>query len=150
MESLLGLIEMNQFRNNIQNTIHDGSPDKVSNDRITLEFSDTVPTALIMETIYDDDEIKNMKNQAHEIYKKYVKEGSELEIDISYNQRHDLSANLGDVERLIADESIGLSELFVIFDDVIEELVKLMKLSVNRFRHEIEFFEIGLSPDSTV
>ena len=46
---------------------------------------------------------------------------------------------LDDLNRLIQNESFGLNELFTAFDDVIDELIQMHKLSLNRFMYEDEF-----------
>ena len=150
IELLLGLIEMNQFKKNIQDTGMQTIGDGVSDSVYTLEFADSVPLSSIIETKWNEDKVKDIKTKAHHIYNKYVKEGCLLEINISYTQRHDLMLILDDLNRLIQNECLDLKELFTLFDDVIDELVKMQKLSINRFMHEDEFFEVKFPSQMTV
>ena len=148
IELLLALIEMNQFKKFINDRLK-GINGVTENIQI-VDFPESIPTALTIETKWNDDEMKDIKTKAYHIYNKYVKEDSSLEINISYKQRGDLKRKLDDLSRFLQNKAVGLQELLIIFDDVMDELIQLLQFSMNRFKNQSEFEQVVHLPQTTV
>ena len=83
-----------------------------------------------------DHELDNLikfKIKSYLMYLKYINNGSELEINISYRQKQRLKnkiANLNDLMNMKVDAH----GMFILYNDVIYELGKLLKSSHHRFK----------------
>ena len=145
MENMLALIEFTQFKDYTKNKIDDKEADGLiqitfENEKVILP--DGLPCSILVDTKWSDDEVVDIKTKAYQIYKKYVEFGSSLEINISHIQRQAIVDVLDDLEELLKDENVRIIDLYRVFDDAIGEMIQLLKMSVTRFRFEIEFREI--------
>eukprot|EP01083_Nonionella_stella_P145194 454514_1 len=73
------------------------------------------------------------KNVCFALYNKYVVAGCELEVNISYSMRARLSG-LMTSRRFWYSFKISIDDLFTIFDDVAEQMFRLMDGAFTRFR----------------
>ena len=161
MEILLCYIELAQYQcfvqshlneNEMYHTEHtDISTVTVADDIIVPSI---VPLSAIIESIenvpndIDGSESDNMdvilynaKIKAHKLFNKYVKCGSEYEINIQYEQRNELQTVLSDLDGLLK-LNMSLKDLYSLFDDCKNEMVTLLTFSLTRFKETKEFEEI--------
>ena len=143
MECLLALIEFHQFRRYIIEKNCISEEDAECDVDITL--TDTVPKSDIVfgdnhmiET--DDGNTKDMmilyKNMAHGLYNKYIKEGGEFEINISYHTRNELEELLDDKEKLSLNKELKAVDVMRLFDVAMVEMIKLLSHSKYRFKYQ--------------
>eukprot|EP01084_Bolivina_argentea_P102261 183224_1 len=94
MECLLSLIEFNEYQQFcMQYIVDDNVIDKIE----IIPFPSNIPTSSILEETeyipddilveYSDAIVYGAKIKAHKLYKKYIKTGSEFEINIGSDQR---------------------------------------------------------------
>eukprot|EP01084_Bolivina_argentea_P235828 396696_1 len=84
---------------------------------------------------YDSKDIINeAKNVCLELYRKYMEEASELEVNISYETRCRLKNLLGD-EQFFIGFNIVPDELYCMFDDTATTMFRLMHASFSRFMY---------------
>ena len=127
IECLLSLIEMQQFKSYLKEQLNveyhvqivELSPNCP---RSQLVFKEETPT------------LDTFKEIAYEIYKKYVEVGSEFEINISSRMREELKVQMSDYDSWMAS-NVTQDELSWIFDDVMDQNIKLLNQSKDRF-HE--------------
>lgn len=67
-----------------------------------------------------------------------ISEGSELEINIGYDDRARLT-NLMSDEEFFMESNLSINDLFTIFDDAASEVLKLLMSSFLRFQHKPEW-----------
>eukprot|EP01084_Bolivina_argentea_P080153 145227_1 len=146
MEILLSCIEIMQYQSYVKNFMdkHFGSGNQI-------ELLSGIPTSLIIEESAKTDGINieiddtdglnlyNAKIKAHKLYNKYIKENAEFEINISGNMRDILNETLEHLDVLLLDKSVGLKQLYMIFEDSKQEMMTLQSISFERFRAETEF-----------
>mmetsp|Transcript_33095 Transcript_33095/g.53013 ORF Transcript_33095/g.53013 Transcript_33095/m.53013 type:complete len:518 (+) Transcript_33095:72-1625(+) len=87
------------------------------------------------------DELYHEKRCAYDIYKKYIREECEMEINISGEMRDSITQSIGHYARLL-NNSMTPNELFLVFKDCKDEVYQLMLFSLNRFKIDEEFEEI--------
>ena len=82
---------------------------------------------------------------ADQLYKKYVKEGSDFEINLRYKTRKDYQ-RMFEKEELSSD----LKTIYHVFDEVIAEMIKLLVPAFERFtntkQYEVKRASIAVSP----
>ena len=71
---------------------------------------------------------QDMANKAAMLYQKYIKLGCELELNISFRLRKEMTRKW---DKLMEMDEI---QLYAFFDNVLESMIKLMKDSYTRFR----------------
>lgn len=157
IELMLFHIECVQYRrylmemdgNQLSMTVHGNTDSKMSLTR----FPDNIPVSEIMENdesesmdidngnIAIDGGLHSAKMKAYRLYRKYIAQGCEYEINISYSERHRLHSILGDLDKL---SSIGITadELFVLFQNCDGEMMRYMKHHLSKFRATPEFDQI--------
>ena len=118
------------------------TPDSLPTKLRSIVFPEALPISEIVETAWNEDELKDIKIKSHQLYKKYVEEGAALEINISYVQRYAIIDKLSNLNQLLEDDDININVLYEIFDEAIGELIYLLRMSFNRFRYEVEFLDI--------
>eukprot|EP01083_Nonionella_stella_P193777 715266_1 len=67
------------------------------------------------------------KKIVHRIYKKYIRTGAELRVNISEEMRHGLKVKIGDELILLEKINIKPEELFTIYDQVAATMLTIMK-----------------------
>ena len=95
----------------------------------------------------EKDDLFKYKLKAHQIFEKYVKIGSEFEINISSDTRAAVTDILGDAYQLLyadnySDHKLGLKDLLLIFEDCKLAMLELMQFSLTRFRNTAEFDKV--------
>ena len=159
MELLLSYIEMTQFQKYILDYIKENgaNTDKDMETEPNIElvnFPANIPLSEIIEgkeeiiiefesdTDINDDGgfIDNAKIKAHKLYNKYVKIGSEFEINISSAERHKLS-NLLDKLDVLMSYNMNLRDLLLLFQDCKSEMKLLQTFSLTRFKNDTEFLD---------
>ena len=138
-----------QFQRHIR-TFLDSKPSEVIDSVTLIDFPD-IPNSEIIETdgieivlesdIGNDKELftRNAKIKANKLYQKYIENGTTFEINISGKMRDKLTDTIGDLDELLANESIGINELYTIFEESVQEMMTLQSISFERFRQIKEF-----------
>eukprot|EP01084_Bolivina_argentea_P305097 527050_1 len=152
MEILLFCIEIMQYQNYVKQHM-----ETLTGDNITIiQFPKDIVMSAIVTTNYNayeenkiDIENKNdeftvdAKIKAHKLYAKYIDELAEFEINISGIMRDSLSEQVQDLNQLIENKSIGLKELYVLFENTKEEMITLQTISFERFRCQDQFQSVN-------
>eukprot|EP01084_Bolivina_argentea_P184713 318574_1 len=90
----------------------------------------------------DDDSrnllIRQAKSICIQLYNKYFKVGTELEINLEYNNGTYFKRAIED-ETVFMESELGINELFTLFDDVAAEVLKLLLSSFFRFQNKDEY-----------
>ena len=124
----------------------DNSNHDVKFDKKFLELPDSCPASAI---VNDND---NLKKIARLLYLKYIKIGSEWEINIGYDERSRLM-------NIMHDENIWMNEskefdnkevLYFIFDDCIETMTFLLGTVFSRFKYCDKFLLLRKSDTDTI
>ena len=149
MELLLCYLECNQYKTYVKNTLN------IPIETQLIQFPDTVPISHII-TKYDTDPnitdpyIK-IKYIASELYNKYVRIGSEYEININYHSRNKL-INLIHDNNSFLNRDVNDTQLLYLFDDCIKETLLLLGYSLSRafgLQSMYSQFEIALTNNDT-
>ena len=148
MELLLSYIEMTQFQKYIAKYMKDHDCDVKDIDIALPNFPDNIPMSEIIEaeeeivivgdTDSDDRFIDNAKIKAHKIYNKYIRQGSEFEVNISSAERGRLANLLHKLEVLMS-YNMNLRDLMLLFEKCKMEMKLLQSFSCTRFRSDSEF-----------
>jgi len=88
------------------------------------------------------------KHKIYKLYAKYVRSGSELEVNISGRSRLALANMMDDYERwmrLHKYEQLDAVFLMHIFDKVIDQMFELLTASYRRFKHSPKFAKLAQS-----
>eukprot|EP01083_Nonionella_stella_P134497 409200_1 len=92
------------------------------------------PTPSIHSDFSTGVDITALKTVSFLLDSRYIKRGSQLEINISCGCRQSLEEQLGDIETLVRNDKIGLIELYHVWDEAIREICTLLLYSFDRFR----------------
>jgi len=131
VECLLSLIEMQQFKQLLMIKFDVGT----EYGRI-VEFAPNAPRS---EIVYNGNfsDLQSAKGVAFAIYGKYVEEGAEFEINIRSRMRRKLHDKIGN-HAVWMGSDVGAAELMLIFDEAMEENIKLLKQSKDRFHGNLQ------------
>ena len=107
----------------------------------TMNTLRNVPTSMILETsssmrsdvAVDERTLHDAKKKAHLLYEKYIKIGSEFEINISASMRQELMDLLDDKDDLM-NSDIGLADMVLLFENPKKEMKMLLSYSFTRMR----------------
>lgn len=142
MEVLLAYIEFNQFQRYIAEQMN---RNEIPTDIDFIKFPANIPQSeiiegkkdeivMIIDTDGDEDRfISRAKIKAHKLYVKYIKSGSEFEINISSSERNNLSNLLNNLAVLLAC-NVNLRDLIFLFDECKEQMKLLLSFSLSRFK----------------
>eukprot|EP01084_Bolivina_argentea_P053970 98998_1 len=78
------------------------------------------------------------KLRAYFLWKKYIQQGAEMEVNIAFQDRQ----NLNNIFYNLNQQKMANKELVTIFDQVCIEMITLLKFSFNRFQSTSGFSEI--------
>ena len=140
-------MEFQQYQDYIRNYIedHDEFEDWPNVKRVRL--FENIPMSLIIESAenvpnqsIDDLFLYQSKAKAYKLYQKYIKIGSEFELNIDSGKRRELYDVLDDFEELCSSD-LSLRDLYVLFESAKEEMIVLLTFSLNRFRSDTTKFE---------
>merc|ERR1711902_52147 len=81
----------------------------------------------------------NAKVKANQLYQKYIDDDAEFVINISGKMRDRLSDSIGDLDALLANDSIDLDTLYTIFESSVQEMITLQTISFERFKQSKPF-----------
>eukprot|EP01084_Bolivina_argentea_P149660 261411_1 len=133
MEILLCCIEIMQYQNYVKEFITDfGNVEDV-------QFPINTPISEILMDSNDKSVTENAKKKAHKLYKKYICEFAEFEVNISGTMRDLFKETFEDLDQLISDTSIGVNELYMVFEECKTEMISLQLISFERFKREKAF-----------
>eukprot|EP01083_Nonionella_stella_P025480 70143_1 len=93
--------------------------------RTQKDKEDVIITALKLEA----------KQVCFALYNKYIAEGAELEVNIAYEMRRHLHG-LMSIKHVWFRLDVSMDDLFSIYDDVAQQMFRLMNGSFNRFQHK--------------
>eukprot|EP01084_Bolivina_argentea_P239149 401956_1 len=148
-ELLLSFIEITQLQNVIKQTyFNDDNTIQLQRYQIAILENKAIPESYIVHTksmiellnkceINDIKEVEvekdiEFKMKSYILYKKYIDDCSELQINISGKQKNKLQDCMDEIDMFI-QLNIKKKELFSIYTDVINELAKLLRYSYDRF-----------------
>ena len=138
MEILLWVIEISQFQNYIKPSL-----EKIGNHGVTEINFVNIPSSEIFEiNNTDETAISCAKTIANKLYKKYIEDGSEYEINISGKMRDELSDSIGNLDHLISDTSIDVDALYTVFEQSVQEMMTLQSISFERFKQSETFCDV--------
>ena len=88
--------------------------------------------------------IYDYKMKAYGLFQRYVydKNGCDMEINIHYGTRNKLIKLMNDLNKWIENDNIFINDLYILFDECIEEMYRLMKDSFKRFKQTQEFIKL--------
>ena len=104
-----------------------------------VQIVDLSPNVPQSELVFREDAptLETFMETAYELFKKYVEEGSEFEINISSKMRRRLSAKMSPREMWMGS-NVTKEELSWLFDDAMDENIKLLCQSKKRFHYNLE------------
>jgi len=148
-ELLLCFIEINQYE---QYVIDCGFFDESELSSIDIvELHSEVPLSFIVKSNFavngvigtqcPDEQQYNVRMKAHKLWQKYIAENSELCINISSKMRKKLTNLLHDETKLM-QYNITMLDMLYMFDEVKQEIVKLMRYSLTRFQSKPATVEV--------
>ena len=82
------------------------------------------------------DEIDQFKIRSFALYRKYICDGSDLQLNISHGQRKTLDDLLRDFDELMANDTMMEVELFQLYAGVIDETSNLLFNAFRRWKHK--------------
>eukprot|EP01083_Nonionella_stella_P066663 175768_1 len=127
MELLLSLIEIEQFQQYVLNDAE-----------CVMDLKDmpykaiALPHNVLMSSIVESD--CSVKKKAFQIYRKYVANDSQFQINISFDTQQRLSTIFSDEESLEANQGIKIKDIFGQFELVKMDMFRLMIHSYTRFK----------------
>ena len=137
MECLLSLIEITQYQQYCLKEMsmsNDLDRDNNKYDHGLISFPYIVPLSAILEN-----EKTDFKRKAYEIYNKYIKIGSEFEINISWDSRV-LFRNMFDDEEFFTNNAkIKMMDVFLLFDEARLQMMRLLINSLSRLKQQPEY-----------
>ena len=127
-ECLLSIVEFIQFRNRIKNDFEKEIEFK-EDEEIKIElYSGMVKSKIV----YDGDDYKEI---ALQLYRKYIRVGSEWEININYRERNRYK-QLFEVDGISLDDK---QKLYTLFDSCIKQMLGLLSGVFTRFKNSDQY-----------
>jgi len=139
MENLLSYIEFTQYMQNVKDS-HEVN-EEISEDINLIQFPENVPMSSIVGNqwvLSINDKLDNDKVRAHKIYDKYIKTGSEFEINVPWDVRKKCALKMDDLRTMTDNHTIRADDLFVVFNPCRDEVTKLLNNSLVRFKDETD------------
>ena len=128
-ELLLSLVEFIQFKQAIHRIMQSDASSLRNNRFMSIEFPECVPKSSIVHDEEDDFEQK-----AYKLYTKYVRVGSEYEINISFGLRAQLTHRF--------ERNTEVKALVSVFDDCCNEMQRLLGYSLSRFKEKPQYLRL--------
>ena len=134
MEILLSYLEFKQYElyvNQLMNKTvkKDINLDNIPTSNIINMYSKRDFSEYILNT---NDNTTPVKYMVYDLYCRYIKDGSEYQINVSYTVKEQLSKIVDNKKQFIENININLDELSCIFKDCCREMYVLMNASLNR------------------
>ena len=76
---------------------------------------------------------------ANKLFTKYIESGCEYEINISGTMRDELSESIGNLDRLLENQSVDLNQMYTMFEESVQEMMALQTTSFERFKQSKSF-----------
>ena len=140
LECVLSVIEFVQFKTKIYQNLDEEQKEKC--DTENMGKMDILPESCPQsDIVYGRDDDDNFRLMARDLYLKYIKIGSEWEINISYSARNKYIRLMDNDDKWLVEmnEYNDLVMLYELFDGCIMEMISLMKSAFSRFKHEDKF-----------
>merc|ERR1712039_166411 len=146
MELLLSLIEFIQFKLAIQaNNVNQETTTDTGTFYLTVELAECIPKSSIVV-----DETQDFEQKALRLYQKYVRIGSEYEINIHSSLRKHLmdrfdeqaNSNVNQAHSPVRRDSNDATDLQCVFDECCKEMIKLLGFSLTRFKAKPEYLRL--------
>merc|ERR1711902_199515 len=102
---------------------------------LTVELAECIPKSSIVFNQTEDFERK-----ASRLYRKYIRIGSEFEININYSLRKQLMDRFDTQSNSNSNEQ--RDELHSVFDKCCKEMTKLLRFSLTRFKTKPEYLRL--------
>ena len=152
MECLVSFIEIQQFQQFLIDHIkkdknHTSDEDEMSQQINMMPVHPEIPQSIFLDNISNqtevDDELilQTAKVIANKLYDKYIKIGSQLEINISSMLKKEIKSILQDPERLM-ELNVSLNDLLLLFEKPKNEMRLLLTYSHVRFKQKVEYSKI--------
>ena len=153
MECLLAYIELTQFQQYIiaQNKDNDKIQEETLKKLKMIIFPSSIPMSKIVGediTLFKFNNLKNhayeYKLKAHKLFNKYIKIGSEFEINLSYQQRNSWMGMMSTTSNLwsFMHIKVDLNELLLLIEQCKLTMTKLLDHSLTRFKTYAKFEEV--------
>ena len=153
MECLLAYIELTQFQSYIikQNKDNDKIDDNTLKKLKIIIFPSSIPMSKIVEEDTKISKFNTLKNsayeyklKAHKLFDKYIKIGSEFEINLSYQQRNSWMGMMSTTSNLwsFMHAKVDLNELLITIEQCKKTMTKLLDHSLTRFKTYDKFQEV--------
>lgn len=152
MECLLSYVEFAQYRDAVYLELIDRKllSDQDIKDLAKLPFNlpSTVPkSSIVYGRPFDKDDSnedfkKKIKRKAFILFNKYIKIGSEYEINIAYRLRREMTLSMGNLDEFL-EKDISELELLMIFDECCAEMITLVQDAFRRFTTTTQFFKLS-------
>ena len=142
IECLLSVIEMQQFKEHLIDSI---KLEDASVKQTWFRFAPTVPKSDIVhrnEKNKTSCDLTSFRRKAFALYKKYVAEGSEFEVNVPAKLRLELYELIGDENKWINESTMTAAEVAKLFDDVMMEMLTLLQYSSLRFTEKAKSGEL--------
>eukprot|EP01084_Bolivina_argentea_P263319 445629_1 len=113
----------------------------------TVAFYDGIPKSLIVfSDVNDDDEIllSGIKRKSDRLFKKYIDWGSEYEVLLTKRTRNKICEIMSHIE-WIEDDDFGINVVMELWDDVCEELFRLLLDGFSRFQCTNQYHSLDLT-----
>ena len=151
MECLLSYIEIVQFQRYVSQFIKDDAILKKYN---LVKFPSVVPQSEIIEQEEEilndyggDERLLFAKMKAHKIYEKYIRIGSEFEINISSKERRKINKVVSNLELFLRSEKWEFVDLMDIYEVSKNEMWSLLNYSLKRLRSDDNQIELSALTD---
>ena len=142
IECLLSVIEMQQFKEHLIDSM---KLEDASVKQTWFRFAPTVPKSDIVhrnEKNKTSCDLTSFRRKAFALYKKYVAEGSEFEVNVPAKLRLELFELIGDENKWINESTMTAAEVAKLFDDVMMEMLTLLQYSSLRFTEKAKSGEL--------
>eukprot|EP01084_Bolivina_argentea_P254444 427749_1 len=141
LELLLAFYEMVHFKKYIKICYANKLKEDVDTIHGVFEFSSDLVKPIKTYKMRNDDSIETiasydeLKYMAYYLFQQYMKKGCELEINIPYglNRKYESLLNNKEWKSKTVEET-SFADLYVLYDDCIDELYKLLRYSFYRFK----------------
>ena len=134
MENLLAYIEFTQFQQSVMNDFDEDLNDM----HALIDLPDNIPTSQILLNSDGD-----FKTKAYDMYCKYIRIGSQYEINISGEDRNEIANVLDNKQALMMNKDERLKkQIFELFDESRMTMRYLMLSSFERFKREKQYDQV--------
>ena len=151
LEIITSYIEFTQFQQHLINICKDNNSELIIENVTLIEFYNEIPISEIVNATSSDEYFKEYINiydikdwkilnklKGYKLYKKYISNESEYEINISGNEKLNLYNLINNLDKFISFNTTN-KEMFYLFQNSKNELIKLIQNSFHRFKYTNDF-----------